>query len=103
MKKIILLFGIILLATNLYAADTEISDLSADATPGTDSLVVTIDDPSGTPVSRKSTIGQVLSARNDIDSNGDVTITEAPKKEVSGLVLGKGTRITLTKNLIPHV
>ena len=32
----------------------------------------------------------------------NITITEAPKKEVQGLVLGKGTKITLTKNLIPQ-
>ena len=31
-----------------------------------------------------------------------VAITEAPKKEVQGLVLGKGTKITLSKNLIPQ-
>ena len=73
MKKLLLLIGCILLVSNLYAADTEISDLTADATPGTDSLIATIDDPSGTPVSRKSTIGQVLSAANDLDSSGDVS------------------------------
>jgi anti-anti-sigma factor len=32
----------------------------------------------------------------------DVSISEAPKKEVQGLVLGKGTTITMTKNLIPQ-
>ncbi|MGB3340226.1 MAG: ATP-binding protein [bacterium] len=32
----------------------------------------------------------------------NIDITEAPKKEVQGLVLGKGTKITLTKNLIPQ-
>jgi stage II sporulation protein AB (anti-sigma F factor) len=32
----------------------------------------------------------------------NITITEAPKKEVQGLILGKGTKITLTKNLIPQ-
>lgn len=32
----------------------------------------------------------------------NIAITEAPKKEVQGLILGKGTKITLTKNLIPQ-
>jgi len=31
-----------------------------------------------------------------------VTVAEAPKKEVEGLVLGKGTTITLTRNLVPQ-
>jgi anti-sigma regulatory factor (Ser/Thr protein kinase) len=32
----------------------------------------------------------------------NIVIAEAPKKEVEGLVLGKGTKMTLTKNLIPQ-
>ena len=31
-----------------------------------------------------------------------VTVSEAPQKEVKGLVLGKGTKVTLLKNLIPQ-
>lgn len=41
-------------------ADSKVTALTADTTPGTDSLINTIDDPSGTPASRKSTIGQVI-------------------------------------------
>lgn len=32
----------------------------------------------------------------------NISFADAPKKEVQGLVLGKGTKVTLTKNLIPH-
>ena len=39
--------------------DTKVPDLPADATPGLDSLVYTVDDPGGTPVSRKTTLGQL--------------------------------------------
>jgi hypothetical protein len=45
-------------------ADTKLTGLTADTTPGTDSLLYTVDDPSGTPASRKSTIGQVLVVGN---------------------------------------
>lgn len=43
-------------------ADTKISALTADATPGYDSLIATIDDPGGTPASRKTTINELLNA-----------------------------------------
>lgn len=41
-------------------ADTEISNLTEDAAPGLDSLLVTVDDPAGTPATRKSTIQSVM-------------------------------------------
>ena len=55
-----------------WAANTKLSALTADATPGLDSLIYTVDAPGTTPVSRRSTIGQVLAAANDLDSSGDV-------------------------------
>jgi len=70
MKRLFILFLLLSIATTVLAADTKVSDLTADATPGTDSLLYTVDDPSGTAVSRKSTIAQVL-----IDSNIPNTIT----------------------------
>lgn len=41
-------------------ADLKLTELTADSTPGGDSLLYTVDDPGGAPVSRKSTITQVL-------------------------------------------
>jgi hypothetical protein len=39
-------------------ADTKLINLAADTTPGTDSLIYTVDDPGGAPLSRKTTLGQ---------------------------------------------
>jgi len=46
--------------------------MTADTTPGTDSLVYTVDDPGGTPLDRKSTIGQVLSSGASLSAIGDL-------------------------------
>lgn len=72
MKKFILLLIIMFIATTGFAQDSNVPDMSADTTPGTDSLLYTVDDPGGTPADRKSTIGQIL-----IDSNipDDLTIS----------------------------
>lgn len=70
MRKI--LFILFLIPTLCYGADTSVPNLTEDATPGTDSLLYTVDNPAGTPVDRKATIGNVLNAANDLDANGDV-------------------------------
>ena len=41
-------------------ADTKLTDLTADTTPGLDSVLYTVDDPGGTPASRKSTVLQAM-------------------------------------------
>jgi len=71
MKKILLTFLMLFLTTSLYATDSKVSDLDADATPGGDSLLYTVDDPSGTPASKKSTITQVFS-QQDLDALSNV-------------------------------
>lgn len=43
-------------------SESTISALSADATPTSDDLIVTVDDPAGTPVNKKVTLGDVFSA-----------------------------------------
>lgn len=43
-------------------ADSKVSNLTADTTPTQDDLVLTVNDPSGTPGSRKSTLGQIFAA-----------------------------------------
>lgn len=60
-------------------ADSKLTALTADSSPGEDSLLYTVDDPAGTPVDRKSTVGEVLAANDartktltntTIDANG---------------------------------
>lgn len=41
-------------------ADTKISDLSADTSPSSDDLIVTVNDPSGTPANKKVTIANLI-------------------------------------------
>ncbi len=84
MKKIILLCLVLLLSANVYAADTKISGLTVDATPGTDSLLHTIDDPGGTPANRKSTIAEVLT---DGNIPNDLTITSTKAGTLDSLTL----------------
>ena len=48
-------------------ADTKISDLTADASPSGDDLIVTVHDPGGTPVNRKVTLQAYL---DFIEANG---------------------------------
>jgi len=69
MKRLLLSMLLILALASPVGA-TKVQDLTADTTPGTDSLLYTVDDPGGTPAGRKSTIGQVL-----VDGNIPNTIT----------------------------
>lgn len=70
-------------------ADTEISDLTADATPGLDSLVVTVDDPAGTPATRKSTL-------QNVKTLFETTPQWSGMVDVNGQAIGDGTRELLT-------
>ena len=50
------------LTTESRAADTKISDLAALTAPTTDDLLYVIDDPVGTPTSKKATIANIFKA-----------------------------------------
>jgi hypothetical protein len=64
--------------SQLYAQnDEKLTDLDAIASPALTDVMYIVDDPSGTPASKKITVGNVLGVGNDIDSNGDVTVTAA--------------------------
>ena len=59
-------------------ADSKVSALTEDATPALDSLVYTVDDPAGTPVSRRTPLSDVRSVLSTYDviiaaSGGDHT------------------------------
>ncbi len=86
MKKLIIIF-LLLFASNIYAADTKVSGLTADASPGTDSLLYTIADPGGTAASRKSTIAQVLT---DANIPNDLTITSTSALTATTIQTGQG-------------
>lgn len=64
MKKIFSIATLLLLSANLvFAADTKITGMTADTSPTADDLVVTVNDPGGSPANRKSTLGNVLKLR----------------------------------------
>ena len=65
--KILLAFLILFLSVgNAYAADTKLTDLTADASPTGDDLIYTVNDPGGTPASRKATITNLATV---VDTN----------------------------------
>lgn len=60
MKKYLLTFLLVLsLAFPVFGADTKITGLTADTAPDSADLVVTVDDPGGTPANKKVTIGNL--------------------------------------------
>jgi len=67
------------LCTNVYAV--KVTDLTEDASPGTDSLLITVDDPSGTAATRKTTIANVLT---DGNIPNDITIDTATALAANG-------------------
>jgi len=60
MKKILIFISVFSFLSISNAVDTKVSDLTEDTAPTTDDLLYTVDDPSGTPASRKATIANVL-------------------------------------------
>lgn len=82
MKTFKLLLILFLITSPLYAADTKITDLTADASPSTDDLLTTINDPGGTPANRKVTIANmesVMESTMDLqDMQGAVTDAQVP-------------------------
>lgn len=63
MKKLGFLILALLLAAAAqpaFAADSKLTDLTEDASPTADDLLYTVDDPGGTPVSKKATIENIL-------------------------------------------
>lgn len=63
-------------------ADTKLSALTADATPTTDDLIYVVNDPGGTPASRKVTIANL---------QGMLTITESQISDLGTYLTGNET------------
>ena len=70
MKKLIILFISLLIAGNVYGADTKLADLTEDATPALTSLMYNV---TAASADRKSTLGQMFSAATDLDANGVIS------------------------------
>ena len=70
MKKLIILFISLLIAGNVYGADSKLEDLTEDATPALSSLMYNVTSGSA---DRKSTLGQMFSAGTDLDANGVIS------------------------------
>ena len=53
MEKLFLILFLLIAGSGHSFADTKISALDTDATPTTDDYMVTVDDPAGTPATKK--------------------------------------------------
>jgi hypothetical protein len=59
LRILLLVVCIISFTSSVWAVDTKISDLTADTSPSSDDLVVTVDDPAGTPANKQVTVGDL--------------------------------------------
>ena len=72
-------------------ADTKITGLTADTAPGLDSLLCTVDDPAGTPLSRKSAIGEVLITNGVFHGAAEISVTGATTATIGKMHVCSGT------------
>ncbi len=96
MKKWMLVFLMLAFSFNVYAADQTLPDKTADATPTTDDLVYTVNDPLGTPGDRKVTLDNFSKGLNASNmGSGTLAVnrggTGAATLTDGGLLLGSGT------------
>lgn len=63
MKRLFLVLLILILSQPAFA-QLKITELTEDTTPTTDDMTVTVNDPSGTPATKKATIGNLLREPN---------------------------------------
>lgn len=74
MKKIVLAIILsLLLVVPLYAADTEVQDLDDITTPASGDDMYIVDDPDGTPASKKISVGALLGVATDLDVGGAIS------------------------------
>jgi hypothetical protein len=76
-------------------ANTKITELSADAAPTSDDLVVTVNDPAGTPVNKKVTAGNLVQKAHGV-SNGIVEVTAGVMGVASNNSVLQGTTASFT-------
>lgn len=94
MKYIFLLvFTFISLSSNSFAQ--KISALTEDTSPTTDDLTVTVDDPSGTPTSKKATIANIFKSHNIYTNGSNVGINTSTTIDSKLKIMGGGTQTEL--------
>jgi hypothetical protein len=74
-------------------ADEKITELTEDTSPAAADLLATVDDPGGTPITKKSTIANVL---KNVQIVEDTTPQLGGQLDVNGNAIGDGTLELLT-------
>lgn len=94
MKKLILL--LFLFSPSFAFADSKVTALSEDTTPTSDDLLYMVNDPSGTPASRKATVGNLLNSATNylVKSSATATYFQPAGATTSNLV--EGSRLYFT-------
>lgn len=73
MKKYLFILALLIICGNAWPADnSELQDLDAISSPATGDILYVVDDPTGTPASKKITIGNLLDVATDLNSSGEV-------------------------------
>jgi len=99
MKKCLIVL-ILLFTTNVFAADTEVQDLTDISSPAVGDDLYIVDDPDGTATSRKINIGALLDVMTgEVTSSSGVT-TIADTVTVTGWVLGTSSATTFTSGTV---
>jgi hypothetical protein len=71
-KSLFIIILIFLMIAIAYAADTELQDLTVISSPAATDVLYIVDDPNGTPASRKITIGNIFAVGAHIDGSGNI-------------------------------
>lgn len=80
-------------------ADTKLTGLTADTAPGLDSLLYMVDDPAGTPASRKATVGDLLITNGLLHGAAEISVTGATTATIGKMHVCSGTTANYTLTL----
>ncbi len=82
MKKLLLFIFILLISTSAYSQDSKLTALSDITSPvATDDLYI-VDDPGGTPISRKIDISALMAVATDLDAGGALSTDSVSDNEI---------------------